>query len=455
MLKGDRVVDRTRWARQSSNDYLAVNPLSGETGSIGSMKKRLTPRAHRARFGGVGFGVFYTNPFVMGWETSTSITEHILVPRNFGGTNPGEIANTQTNGSGHGVEVVLDYIGQNDARMVMYDWSIIKASTPYNYPGGYALIIPWSGLTDYLSNQPCSDGVWRQQLWFYNYTYQVNAATNTWRNLVLFRNYRTYTWDAVYSHQFYWDKVHNDDVSPPDEDGNSAPLGGVWGPILEEVSNQSPSGAFRPQGVQDAQIMRDVDSDDGYFPLNTYMSFFFNLGTDPVFNQSKIYFIPNHSYACGSRANELVAAGSFPGNALDVLSLHYKQGTPVADGLRVTLSGNNIHTAIVDGADPKYPNGWGKIIKGNKYVLQLDLKVDAAFIAQYGPGLAYGLRDSSGVTIVVGGWAGGDPAQFVPNVMQRRRVEFTATSTTIVRPYIWAEGWGGAVTLQKLSLALE
>jgi len=455
MLKGDPVTDQTNKFMQSSLDYSLAHPDSHGTRVPGRKGKPLAFLANKPRFGGIGYGVYLSNNFVEGWDTLTSIQEHVIVPRNFGGSNPGEIANTQTNGSAHGVEVVLSYVGQNDAKIIMYDWSIIRASTPLNYAGGPALVISFGDLCDYLNSEPCSDVVWRQQLWFYNYTYLVDGATNTWRNLIIFRNYRTYTWDIVYSHDYYWDKINNPDMTPMDEDGNSAPIGGNWGPILEEVSNQSPSGAFRPQGCENVQVMRDVDAEDGYFQLGPWMSFSWSLSPDPAFVQSQIYFTPNYAYACGSRAGEFVRGFFFPGSVLNITSLKFQQGTATADGLRVAFSYLNIATPIIDGPDSKYPFGWGQIIQGNKYVLQLDLKADAACIAQNSICLAYGLRDTSGVNTVARGWAFGGSSSLKPDTMQRVRFEFTAPSTTIVRPYVWASGWEGSVTIKTISLILE
>lgn len=73
--------------------------------------------------GGVGYGMFYTDPFKKNWATGTAIYWEIICPTPPGGNVNNFLYLTATNRAGKGVEAFISYNGQSQTFFKVFDWA--------------------------------------------------------------------------------------------------------------------------------------------------------------------------------------------------------------------------------------------------------------------------------------------------------------------------------------------
>jgi hypothetical protein len=160
--------------------------------------------------GGVGYGMFYTNPFRAAFARGTSFYYEIVCPHQPAGNVTTWLYLTATNRSQKGVEAFVSYNGQNNTRFKVFDWA---------RSDNWQTDIPFANLTDYLRGI-VSHGWGLQALLVWNQTFEIGS--NRWRNEVLLHNRAANRWDLVYRYDY------NSTTAV-----QTSGWVGSWGPIVE------------------------------------------------------------------------------------------------------------------------------------------------------------------------------------------------------------------------------
>lgn len=181
--------------------------------------------------GGVGYGMFYSQPFLVAFTEGTSLYWEIVCPDDPGGNVTGYLYLTSMNRASLGVEALVKYLGrQNPPSFIVYDWARAE-------PDRWQHEIPFPQLGSYL-RQDTAHGFTFNVLPLMNMTYQVDAAN--WINQVWLLNNGTNSWDLIYQFQYA--------ATPTNQHG---PFVGSWGPIVETFqdayTDTSPMGAINTQ----------------------------------------------------------------------------------------------------------------------------------------------------------------------------------------------------------------
>jgi hypothetical protein len=181
--------------------------------------------------GGVGYGMFYAQSFLVAFVEGTALYWEIVCPADPGGNVSGYLYLTGMNRASRGVEALIKYFGrQTSPSFIVYDWARAEADR-------WQHEIPFPLLGAYL-REDTTHGLTFNVLPLMNMTYQVDAAS--WLNQVWLLNRSSNNWDLIY--QFEYAAV------PTDQHG---PFVGSWGPIVETFqdtySDTSPMGALNTQ----------------------------------------------------------------------------------------------------------------------------------------------------------------------------------------------------------------
>ncbi|RSX55939.1 hypothetical protein D2E26_0502 [Bifidobacterium dolichotidis] len=180
---------------------------------------RLLSKTARARAatedpvpGGVGYGAFFQDQFQYGFTSGTSLLYSIICPSQVGGNVYSHLYLTSTNRAAKGVEAFISYLGQDTLVFKVFDWAQPESDR-------WQVYMPYSELSDYLTTQPVN-GEGRQIVTVQNTTVQVSSTQ--WMNAVWLKNYRTNSFDRVYSYTY--------NVTLSDQRDSHY---GEWGPIVE------------------------------------------------------------------------------------------------------------------------------------------------------------------------------------------------------------------------------
>lgn len=191
--------------------------------------------------GGVGYGMFYTQPFLAAFTEGTSLYWEIVCPDDPGGNVTGYLYLTSMNRASRGVEALVKYLGRQTApSFIVYDWARVDTDR-------WQHEIPFPQLGAYL-RQEMEHGSTFNVLPLMNMTYQVDAAS--WINQVWLLNRGTNNWDLIY--QFHYASA------PADQHG---PFVGSWGPIVETF--QDAYADTNPMGALNTQLSTHINGQWG------------------------------------------------------------------------------------------------------------------------------------------------------------------------------------------------
>jgi hypothetical protein len=163
--------------------------------------------------GGVGMGLIFTDDYRIAWGQGTSLRYDIVCPLLPGGNVSTWLYLTATNRSKMGVEALVAYHAQDEARLFIWDWAL---QTP-----GFVVDIPLSSLQAYIQSSQGANAQRTLSIW--NSTYSIGGLY--YRNAVYLYNRLRESWDLVYLNDY----SANDAGQKPLGSG----VGGWWGPIVE------------------------------------------------------------------------------------------------------------------------------------------------------------------------------------------------------------------------------
>jgi len=143
---------------------------------------------------GVGYGVFYNDPFKTNWATGTTLYWEIICPNPPGGNVNTLLFLTATNRSAMGCETLILYYGQDSTYFVVLDWSQVSSNP-------FPIILPFANLANYLQIES-SHGHPYQVLPLMSVTVQM--APGYWRNEVCLLDHSTdpSVWQVIYSSDY-------------------------------------------------------------------------------------------------------------------------------------------------------------------------------------------------------------------------------------------------------------
>ena len=365
--------------------------------------------------GGVGYGVYYNSNSLL-WSNETLLFQRMIVPRTPGGDVASTLYNTATNRSNLGVEALISYNAQSDARFRVFDWARPSADR-------WQVNLTYSDLSDYLGNAESDDGVWRQELLLFNHTYKT--STNNWVNAVLLQNRVTDHLDVIYMYS-YTTSVETDNTYQPGEHYGS------WGPIFETF--QDHDGSNKPIGSHNFYLRQDGGY-NSFTTTNTYVRI------DDADLDPPIFLTPNTGWAVGSTSGETSTT------MVEAEDMSHYIG--YASGLGWRADTSNGSGWLAWGSSDRF----GSAASGNRYVLQMDAMVSSTTGSTNL--LYFGLFDATA-------WEYVDhevisPGDFhAANNYQSFRMEVTLDSNRILFPLVYYYSSGGvSATVDKFSLALN
>ena len=186
-----------------------------------ALEQRVAPRPSRKSAkksppvpGGVGYGLFYTDPFRASFVAGTAFYYEIACPLQPGGNVNTWLYLTAMNRAQRGVEAFVSYQGQNDTRFKVFDWARSDQ---------WQTNIPLADLTDYLRST-IAHGTPLQVLLVFNVTLQTGP--NQWSNVVFLHNRAVDGWDLIYQFDY-----------PSTIAEQTTGFVGTWGPIVETFQN--------------------------------------------------------------------------------------------------------------------------------------------------------------------------------------------------------------------------
>jgi hypothetical protein len=197
-----------------------------------TLKKPLAKKTAAPVPGGVGYGIFYNDPFKASFATGTAIYWEIISPNPPAGNVNTWLYLTATNRSAKGVEAFIAYNGQSQTFFKVFDWARYPASP-------WQTNIPFGNLGSYL-RIGSAHGSPYQILPLMNITSQ--SGTNYWYNQVWLWNHVANRWDLVYQYGY----------SATQQDQKTGWVGS-WGPIVETF--QDAYQGTRPMGALSTQLL--------------------------------------------------------------------------------------------------------------------------------------------------------------------------------------------------------
>ena len=142
--------------------------------------------------GGVGYGAYFTSSFQQGFTTGTTLFYNIICPSKAGGDVNNYLYLTSTNRAAKGVEAFISYYKQNNPYFKIYDWARQESAR-------WQVSMSYSDLSDYLTLKTIK-GVYRQCITVQNRT--VKSSSTQWKNVVWLKNYRTNSYDQIYTYTY-------------------------------------------------------------------------------------------------------------------------------------------------------------------------------------------------------------------------------------------------------------
>lgn len=164
--------------------------------------------------GGVGYGVYYYEPFKRAFATGTSIYFDVICPRTPGGNVNDFLYLTAMNRAAKGLEAFVSYQAQTDFHFKVFDWS--RAVPPQD---PWVLDIPFANLGAYLTTT-AAHGASYPTMGVLNSTVEISATK--WRNEAWLWNLTAGRWDLMYGSEYTANHAAQLDMS-----------NGYWGPIVE------------------------------------------------------------------------------------------------------------------------------------------------------------------------------------------------------------------------------
>ena len=191
-------------------------------------KKKIAAGSSPPVPGGVGYGMFYYDPFRNDFATGTGIYCDIICPQPPGGNISTYFYLTATNRAARGVEAFISYDGQSQTFFKVFDWA---------RPDHWQISVPFAGLSSYLKNSSAHGNSY-QVLPVLNVT--IQRAVNAWYNQVWLWNNATGGWDLIYEYSYAATLVEQ-----------QTGFVGTWGPIVETFQpsylGTNPMGALMTQ----------------------------------------------------------------------------------------------------------------------------------------------------------------------------------------------------------------
>ena len=216
----------SKWVRESLLKELASHFSLLKKKSVVKSAVIATPPVP----GGVGYGMFYNDPFKTDFATGSGIYWEIICPQPPGGNITTYFYLTATNRAAKGVEAFISYNGQSSTFFKVFDWA---------RSDHWQTNIAFADLGDYLQNVSAHGNSY-QVLPVLNYT--VQRAPNDWYNQVWLYAHAANRWDLIYEYSY-----------PATLAEQQTGFVGSWGPIVEtfqpSYTGTSPMGAATTQLV--------------------------------------------------------------------------------------------------------------------------------------------------------------------------------------------------------------
>jgi hypothetical protein len=224
-----------------THPLISAEQRRSATRSLSTSSPALSPSPEAPPIpGGIGYGMYYVDPFRTAFTEGTGIYWDIVCPPTAGGNVSDYLYITAMNRASLGVEAFVRYHGADEPGFLIFDWSLDEGSRLQPE-------VKFSALADYLRPESVHDATY-QILPVMNMTFLNDDAS--WTNQAWFLNHITNHWDLAYQQSYAANATaqHDDFI-------------GSWGPIVETF--QDSYNGTNPMGALNTQLSTHLNGQWG------------------------------------------------------------------------------------------------------------------------------------------------------------------------------------------------